>query len=36
MKSEEGKRDSESRVIPPFNSWVGKGEPAREVMKQQK
>lgn len=35
VKSEE-KRDSESRIIPSFNSWVEKGEPAREIMEEQR
>lgn len=34
LKSEE-KRDSESRVIPTSNSQLEKGEPAKEIMKEQ-
>lgn len=34
VKSEE-KRDSESRVIPTSNSQLEKGEPAKEIVKEQ-
>lgn len=33
---DEKKRNSEFRLIPPFNSWVEKGESARETVKEQK